>query len=168
MYRIKPLPEWCLTDTLPAFYDTESATTVEETAKLYGKVKNLVEDYNKYVNEINKTIEDFTNGVNQDQEEFKNSIIKIMHDYIHSVDTKIDIQDSRISEAVEFMTINLSQSITSLLTEMKENGELDVAVLNAIDNIGNRVSTLENTEYSLVYESGTENLILQKTVKGGA
>jgi hypothetical protein len=65
------------------------------------------------------------------------------------------------------MKDNLSESITILINEMKENGELDTSILNAFDNLGNRVLTLENTEYSLVYEEGTENLILQKVVKDG-
>lgn len=168
MYRIKPLPNWCLTGTRPAFYDTESADTIEQTAKLYGVIQELVNDYNKYVDEINKTINDFITGITKDQEEFKNSINKIMHDYIAMIDEKIKLQDLKIDETIDFMKTNLSSSITSLLTEMKTNGELDEAILNAIDNIGTRVNTLENTEYALVYEDGTENLILQKTVKEGA
>lgn len=167
MYKFTDLPNWCLTGSNPAFYDTDSATAVEQTAKLYGAMKTLIKESENAINQLDKEIEDFKNGINQDQEEFKTNITKIMHDYIHSIDTKIDSQDLAIVKAIEFMTTNLSSSINELITDMKESGEIDEAIVNGFDNLGDRVNTLENTEYALVYEVGTENLILQKTVKDG-
>ena len=167
MYRIKPLPNWCLTGTRPAFYDTESADTIEQTAKLYGVIQELVNDYNKYVDEINKTISDFIGGITKDQKEFEDSINKIMHDYIIMLDEKLKLQDLEIAEAINFMKTNLQSSIYKLLGEMQANGELNGVILNAFDNFGTRLNKLENTEYTLAYEEGTENLILQKTIKEG-
>ena len=48
-----------------------------------------------------------------------------MRDYINSIDMKMDNQNLEVTNAVEYMTTNLSQSITELLTEMKNSGELD-------------------------------------------
>lgn len=164
---IKPLSNWAYLDSKFAFSDTESATAIEQTAKVYRKIQELIEDYNKNVEQINKLIADFTEGINKDQEEFIKSINKIMHDYIHSIDTKIDLQNKEVNDAVNYMKTNLSTSISEIVSEMKTNGELDVAIANGFDNLGTRVEVLENTEYTLVYEPGTENLILQKSVKEG-
>ena len=39
---IKRLPDWVVTDTQKAFYDLESSTAIEQTARLYGKMQELV------------------------------------------------------------------------------------------------------------------------------
>lgn len=156
MGRLNILPVFKFPDTIPSVYDRESKTCIEMTAKVYNAMRELQLDYDKFIT-----------GTEEYQKEFESRIVKIMHDYIHSIDMKIDKQNLSIANAVEYMTTNLSQSITELLTEMKSNGELDTAITNAFDNMGNRVSTLENTVYTLEYEEGTENLILVKTVNGG-
>ena len=44
---INQLPNWCLTNENPSFYETESATAIEMVAKLYAKVKELIESENQ-------------------------------------------------------------------------------------------------------------------------
>lgn len=152
MGRLNILPAFKFPDTIPSVYDRESKTCIEMTAKVYNAMRELQLDYEKIIGS---------------QKEFENRIVKIMHDYIHSIDIKIDKQNLEIANAVEFMTTNISTSITELLNVMKSNGELDSAITNAFNNMSNRVNTLENTVYTLEYEEGTENLILVKTVKDG-
>lgn len=156
MGRLNILPVFKFPDTIPSVYDRDSKTCIEMTAKVYNAMRELQLDYEKFIT-----------GTEEYQKEFESRIVKIMHDYIHSIDMKIDAQNLEINKAVEFMTTNISSSITELLTEMKSNGELDTAITNAFNNMDNRVSTLENTVYTLEYEEGTENLILVKTVNGG-
>ena len=54
MSRIPMLPRWVLPPTLPSVYDSESATTLEMTSKLYGAMSKMVEDYNSFVDGINE------------------------------------------------------------------------------------------------------------------
>ncbi len=157
---MRKLSHWTLTQKRPAIYDTESATAVEQTAKVYGAMNELIDEYNAFVDKTNEEIKAFEEDTNKDIVEFKTNMTKIQSDFIECVETKIN-------EAVSYMKTNLSTSITTTIDEMKTNGELDEAVLNAVDDIGTRVATLENTEYALVYEDGTENLILEKTIKEG-
>lgn len=140
----------------PCTYDNESKNCVEMTVKVYNAMRELQIDYEKFIH-----------GQVKYQKDFEHRIVKIMRDYITSIDMQMDKQNLDVSNAVEYMTTNLSQSITELLNEMKNNGELDEAITSVFDDISNRVNTLENTEYVLEYEEDTENLKIVKRVKDG-
>lgn len=145
MNKITLLPHWCLTGGRQAFYDTESGDAIEQTARVYAAMRDLQSEYNKMVDELNKTITNFIETQTIDRECFEKRITKTIHDYLDYLDTKVKNQDKVVADAVDFMKTNLSESITTLIGEMKESGELDEAVLNAIDGIGSRVLTLETT-----------------------
>ena len=157
--KINLLPVWCITDKYPAFYDTESATAIEQTAKLYGAMRELQEEYNAMVTKVNATITAFINDVNADQEEFECRMTKVIHDYLDYLDTKIKNQNKVVADAVAYMKENLKTSITDLISQMHESGEFDEAVLNAINNIGDRVVTLETTTGE--HATKIEDLILR-------
>lgn len=55
MNRINFLPPWVETNLQPAFYDLESGTSLQQTARMYNKVNQLV----RSVNEQNETIADY-------------------------------------------------------------------------------------------------------------
>ena len=55
---INNLPKWTIPDLHPAFFDTESATAIEMVAKLYGKVKEVVDHYNEFTTDMNDRIND--------------------------------------------------------------------------------------------------------------
>ena len=138
----------------PNHYDNKSLNCTEMTVKVYNAMRDLQIEYEKYMH-----------GEIKFQEDFKHRIVKIMNDYIKSIDMKMDNQNLEVANAVEYMTTNLNQSITELLTEMKNNGELDEVILNSFNNINNRLITLENTEYTLSYEESEEKLVLIKRIK---
>lgn len=143
MSRFKGLPHWCMTGTRPAFYDTESATTIEMVGRLYASYSELVDDYNKYVDEINKAIMDFETGVISDTTTFKETITKIVHDYIKMIDDKIKIQDEEIAEAVDYMKGNIVYAVTQTVEEMKTSGELAEIVVEGFNDLAARVATTE-------------------------
>lgn len=156
--RIKLLPKWCLTETHPAFYDVDSKTAVGQTARVYAAMLELQEDYNSFVSEINICITDFINNVNADQECFKNQITKIVHDYIAMLDEKLKLQDKEIQESIVYIKDNLQEGIKEVINEMVESGELENAIVDAFDNLGARVTMLENSKVKMVYNSETESL----------
>ena len=137
--RIDLLPAWTLTNFQPAFYDSESATVLQQMAKVYAKMQELLRDYNSFVNEINTTITHFQNGIIGDFECFKNCIIKTMNDYIETIDTKINLQDLNISnkfeeqdeviaQAVDYMKDNIVQTATNVINQAIENGDLYINI----------------------------------------
>lgn len=147
---IQPLPLWVLTNKYPAIYDGESATAIEMVAKVYGKMDEMIKDYNAFVTEINTAIAEFEASINADFNTFKNNIIEIVNNYIACIDTKINLQDEKIAEAIEYMKTNLIQTVNNLFAEALQNGDI-VADLNIDYN-----STTEELTFSIIGESEVE------------
>ena len=143
--RIRPLPYWVVAESEPAFYETEGATAIQMVAKLYGKVKELISDYNTFAEEINEHISEYEEGLYTSFEEFKTEIETTMNNYIDSIDTRMDLQDAKIDDAVLYMKANIKDTVTELIEEMKDSGELDQAILDAFDNADVRLTALEGT-----------------------
>lgn len=53
------LPPWVETNIQPAFYDKESGTVLQQTARMYAKVQCLVRMFNKLSKETKETVEDY-------------------------------------------------------------------------------------------------------------
>ena len=133
-YCLKHLPHWVLTDTLPAFYDCESATAIQQTAKLYGKIQELITIYNDFVRDVNRYITDFEEGIIKDFNCFQNCVIKTMDDYIKSIDTKIELQDNKIQEAIDYMKNNLISTVTTLFNQAITSGDITANLLETYDS----------------------------------
>lgn len=142
--RFKLLPHWCITNILPAFYDYESLTAIEQTGRLYKTIEELLKDYNKYVDEVNSTINEFMTTSGKHITDFETKIIKITHDYIATIDMKMAHQDRVIADAVKMMKEGLTDSIKSVLADMKESGELTDELMEGLDHITSRIVALEN------------------------
>lgn len=128
MIRFKPLPQIALTDLQPAFYDVESQTAIEMTAKFYSYLQELVNDYNSFVTEVNNEINNFENDINHNIEEFTCCIKKLMSDYIESVDMKIELQDSKIQDAINYMKENIVETTNTIINQAIENGDIQVSI----------------------------------------
>lgn len=132
-FYIKHLPHWVLTDLQPAFYDVESGTSLQQTAKMYGKVQELIDLYNEFVTKVNKYIKDFEDGIIEDFEEFRNCIIKVMNDYIEVIDTKINLQDTKINDAIEYMKDNIVSTTSELFAQALQNGDISASLIETYD-----------------------------------
>lgn len=149
-YHIRPLPHWVLTNLQSAFYDSESGTVLQQMARVYSKIEELINIYNEFACEVNRYIKEFEDGIIRDFECFKNCIIKTMNDYIESIDTKISLQDLKISEAIErqdntiagkfteqdntiaeainYMKDNIVATTTTIINQAIENGDINVSI----------------------------------------
>lgn len=148
-YCLQHLPHWVLTDTLPAFYDCESATAIQQTAKLYGKIQELITIYNDFVRDVNRYITEFEEGIIKDFNCFQNCVIKTMNDYIESIDTKIELQDNKIQEAIDYMKNNLVSTVTTLFNQAVQNGDIRATLLETYD------SDNESLVFSIVASEGS-------------
>lgn len=125
-YHIRPLPFWVLTDLQPAFYDSESGTVLQQLSRIYPKIQEVIDRYNDFVREVNRYINEFETGIIKDFECFKNCIIKTMNDYIETIDTKINLQDMDIQNAIDYMKDNIVVTTTNVINQAIANGDLNV------------------------------------------
>lgn len=146
MGKLKILPPFKIDNTITSVYDTDSKTCIEMTKRVYDAMRELQIEYE--------------HGLVKDQKEFEHCIIKIMNDYIESIDMTIDKQNLDVSNAVEYMKDNLISSINSIVEQMKELGEIDEVVQNSYYNLNDRVSYLENHKASYEYLESTKTLKL--------
>lgn len=122
------LPHWVIPNKFPAFYDSESATAIEMTAKIYKHVENLIDDYNKFVENMNKAIDDFENGVTSDIELFKVSIRQEFQDFIDVVELKLKDQDTEIQKAYNYLVENLRNTTKDIVIEALQEGSLVLGI----------------------------------------
>ena len=82
---IEFLPPWVETGLQPAFYDKESGTTLQQTARMYAKVNEVVAS----VNQQNEKIAEYIEKFNQ------------LHDYVYTYFDNLDVQqeiDNKLDE----------------------------------------------------------------------
>ena len=125
---IDNLPKWHIADSNPAFYEYESATAIEMVAKLYAKVKELIESHNTFTEEMTKTFEDFKKAVNDNFTVFSTELRQEFQDFIDVIDLKIKEQDTKIDDAVDYMKNKIVSTTQNVVMSSLSNKEIDVAM----------------------------------------
>ena len=110
--RFENLPNWNITSEQPGFYDVESGTVIQMVARLYKKIKELIEDYNNFADETNLTYENFKKYVLEE----------------------LDKQNDIIDDAVKYMKDNFSETCNQLLNDLIDRGELRVLLTYNANN----------------------------------
>lgn len=109
------LPKWILNTPRPCFYDVESATTIEMVSRLHGKMNELIGDYNKFVDEVNKKITDFMNDTTADRVVFETAMRQEFQDFIDVVNVKYNAQEQRIEKAIADGIAEIESAVDSVL-----------------------------------------------------
>ena len=109
------LPTWRMTDRFPAFYDGESGSVIEMTARVYTAMNELIAEYNEFAKATNQIILDFKNESEQEQECFKKCVTELLENYIKSIDIKISKQDKVIADAKAYMVENIHQTVRDVV-----------------------------------------------------
>lgn len=154
-YHVRPLPNWVLTNLQSAFYDSESGTVLQQMSRVYSKIEELIATYNEFVCEINRYIKEFEDGIIQDFECFKNCIIKTVNDYIETIDTKINLQDLKISEAIERQDNTIAEKFNSQ----------DEIIQNAVDYMKNNLVSTLTVLFNQALENGDIHVNLATTYR---
>lgn len=90
------LPPWVETGLQPAFYDKESGTVLQQTARMYDKVNQLIRNFNELSDETKTTVEDYISQFN-DLKDF-------VDDYFDNLDVQEEI-DHKLDEMAEAGTL---------------------------------------------------------------
>lgn len=132
---LKPLPIWTLNEKHPAFFDSESLTAIEQTARVYGKMQELVDSYNQFAEEINTTINDWNSEINSNYDEFTKRIEKITSNYINCLDMKINLQNKDLSDAISFMKNNIVTSVENYIKDEIAAGNITISMQYENENL---------------------------------
>lgn len=126
------LPPWIETGLQPAFYDKESGTVLQQTARMYARVNMLIRMFNKLSKNTKTVVEDYINQFNE------------LHDYVHDYFDNLDVQEE----------------INNKLDDMAEDGTLQDVLSEylAIDGFKNKVKYIfpkfvtgrKSSDYSLI------------------
>lgn len=126
---IDVLPPWVETGLQPAFYDLESGTVLQQTARMYAKVRELNEAFNQFSEDVSTEINNFEHKTNTEIERFE-----------HETNTEIERFEGVINDTVEeyikkfndlhdyvedyFDNLDVQEEINNKLDAMVEDGTL--------------------------------------------
>lgn len=136
---IKPLPNWVLTETYPAFYDSESLTAIQQTARLWARVQELITAYTEFVTEITNRVEEYERGVDDDIDAFKTYV----NEKIAEQDGKIDEALADLEEALAGLDATVVQTVNQLFQQAIEGGLIEATLRENYD------STAESLDLSI-------------------
>lgn len=138
------LPPWVETGVQPAFYDKESGTVLQQTARMYAKVNELTQSVNHY-------IEQFTE----------------LYDYVHDYFDNLNVQEeinNKLDQMAQDGSLDtlIGNYIDPIINDFKEDvneevGEIEAKV-NALSS-GTPIpvsSTSDMTDTSKVYVNTTD------------
>lgn len=134
---IELLPPWVETGLQPAFYDKESGSVLQQTARMYAKVNQLVASFNELSNETKETVEKYI-------EQFTD-----LHDYVHDYFDNLDVQEE----------------INNKLDSMVDDGTLEEIIGHYVDGNFVKKTDIATTDTAgivkvgetLTIENGTLN-----------
>ena len=109
------LPPWIETGLQPAFYDKESGTVLQQTARMYARVNMLIRMFNKLSKNTKEEIERFETSINETVEHYINEF-NHLHDYVEDYFDNLDVQEE-INNKLDDMTEagTLQEIITSYI-----------------------------------------------------
>ncbi len=111
------LPKWVLSNKYPAFFESESMTAIEQTARVYGAMQQLIDEYNSFADAVNAEIEKYETSTTQDIDKFKCCVTELMENYIKSIDMKMD-------DASVFMKTNIEETTSNIINSAIDEGRI--------------------------------------------
>jgi hypothetical protein len=122
------LPPWVETGLQPAFYDKESGTVLQQTARMYARVNMLIRMFNKLSKNTKEEVERFEEVVDTRVTNFENSVNETVADYIE--------QFNQLHDYVHdyFDNLDVQEEINNKLDEMVEQGTLQEIVAEYLNS----------------------------------
>lgn len=90
------LPPWVETGLQPAFYDKESGTVLQQTARMYDRVNMLIRMFNKLSKETKETVEEYIGKFNE--------LAQYVDDYFDNLDVQEEI-NNKLDDMAEAGTL---------------------------------------------------------------
>ena len=154
------LPPWVETGLQPAFYDKESGTVLQQTARMYSRVNMLIRMFNKLSKNTKDEIEKFEQDTNETINEYIEKF-NDLHDYVEDYFDNLDVQEeinNKIDAMVEAGTLqrilnspatteNIGGVIVGDGLQVDANGKIDVKAGTGITVDSDGVSETPYDDY---------------------
>ena len=122
------LPPWVETGLQPAFYDLESGTVLQQTARMYAKVRELTEAFNQFSEDVSNEINSFEQETNDEIERFEGVINDTVEEYIGKFNDLHDYVEDY------FENLDVQEEINNKLDDMVEDGTLQEIITTYIQS----------------------------------
>ena len=91
---LEKLPTWAFPNSNPAFYDAESVTAIDATAKLHGKMNETIEAVNQHIEECDTKLEESEQNNTEWRETTERAMRQEFQDFIDTVELKLESIDN--------------------------------------------------------------------------
>ena len=101
------LPPWVETGLQPAFYDMESGTVLQQTARMYAKVQQLTRLFNEFSEDVSNEVNNFEHDINETVQEYIDKFVELkdfVDDYFDNLDVQEEI-NNKLDAMVEDGTL---------------------------------------------------------------
>lgn len=116
------LPKWVLANPFPAIHDFESLTVIDQTARIYGAMQTLINEYNAFAEEVNNMVATFAEDETNAREEFEKDITKVIREFICSSNEKFE---RNMKDIETIVTAAVKDYIESAEVRIEMNEEYD-------------------------------------------
>ena len=159
MANINFLPPWVETNEQPAFYDKESGTVLQQTARMYAKVNQLIRN----VNEQNNIIDQQNNTIDEYIQKFID-----LKDYVDDYFDNLDVQQE-INNKLDAMVLDgtLGNIIEPYLETFEAEIRDDITALEGAVGDKTKLTTTLKTDLVNAVNSANENYITLMREKYG-
>lgn len=99
------LPKWVIANPFPAIHDFESLTVLEQVARVYGAVNELISEYNKTVEQLAQYEQQETKA----REDFELKITKVMNEFMCCMENylKTNLEETAKEELLELINAGI-------------------------------------------------------------
>ena len=118
------LPKWLLPSSIPSVYDTESATALEQTAKVYGAMRQLIEEYNAFSESLESAFNENNAANAAEIQNFKKSV----EERLRCQFEKMDAAFQKLAMEVNHIDRNVIQVTTDIVNQAIVDGKITVAI----------------------------------------
>lgn len=122
------LPPWVETNIQPAFYDKESGSVLQQTARMYAKVQQITRLFNEFSEDVSNEINNFENDTNTEIERFEGVVNATVKEYIDKFVALKDFVDDY------FDNLDVQKEINNKLDQMVEDGVLQEIITTYIQS----------------------------------
>ena len=160
------LPPWVETGLQPAFYDKESGTVLQQTARMYARVNMLIRMFNKLSKNTKEEIERFEGVVNDEIEQFEHDVNETVDEYIEKFTQLKDFVDDY------FENLDVQEEINNKLDAMADAGTLQTIIYQYLNSVALfTYDTVASMKLATSFVNGSYAKTLgfySRTDKGGA